>query len=161
MMKLSHSRSGSTLVLLVACAAAAAAAAPLTLEQVLDIARAKNPSLLSAEQHVDATQAAEITAGLRQNPNFTLSGANITLRANNPAAPIPMRQCVAPVRTRAKAALASRLRALHHRCNAQPVQRSGTADGSADQERLYQYAIAKRHCALRRTISTATGRQSS
>ncbi|MGC2297446.1 MAG: TolC family protein [Acidobacteriaceae bacterium] len=63
------------------------AAAPLTLAQVLDIARAKNPSLLSAEQHVDATKAAEVTAGLRQNPNFTISGADINLPASNPASP--------------------------------------------------------------------------
>ena len=49
--------------------------APLTLAQVVDIARSKNPSLLSTEQHVDATKAAEITAGLRQNPTFTVSGA--------------------------------------------------------------------------------------
>jgi outer membrane protein, heavy metal efflux system len=61
--------------------------APLTLAQVLDIARAKNPTLLSAEQHVLATKAAEITAGLRVNPTFTLSGANTTLPANNPSSP--------------------------------------------------------------------------
>ena len=88
MMKLSHSRSGSTLVLLVACAAAGAQTpAPLTLQQVLDIARAKNPSLLAAQQHVAATHASEITAGLRVNPNFTLSGADVTLPANNPSSP--------------------------------------------------------------------------
>jgi cobalt-zinc-cadmium efflux system outer membrane protein len=63
------------------------APAPLTLAQVLDIAHAKNPSLLSAEQHVEATKAAEITAGLRQNPSFTVSGADITLPADNPASP--------------------------------------------------------------------------
>ena len=62
-----------------------AGAAPLTLEQVLDMVRAKNPTLLSVEQHVEATKAAEITAGLRQNPTFTLSGANTTLLANNPS----------------------------------------------------------------------------
>jgi cobalt-zinc-cadmium efflux system outer membrane protein len=67
--------------------APAAAAAPLTLAQVLDIARSKNPSLLSTEQHVEATKAAEITAGLRQNPTFTISGADITLPADNPANP--------------------------------------------------------------------------
>lgn len=61
--------------------------APLTLAQVLDIVRAKNPSLLSAEQHVMATKVAEITAGLRMNPTFTLSGANTTLPANNPSSP--------------------------------------------------------------------------
>jgi cobalt-zinc-cadmium efflux system outer membrane protein len=61
--------------------------APLTLAQVVDIARSKNPSLLSTEQHVDATKAAEITAGLRQNPTFTVSGADITLPSSNPASP--------------------------------------------------------------------------
>jgi cobalt-zinc-cadmium efflux system outer membrane protein len=63
------------------------ASAPLSLAQVLDIARTKNPTLLAADQHVNATKAAEITAGLRQNPNFTISGADITLPANNPASP--------------------------------------------------------------------------
>jgi len=63
------------------------AAAPLTLAQVLDVARAKNPSLLSTEQHFEATKAAEITAGLRQNPTFTVSGADVSLPASNPANP--------------------------------------------------------------------------
>lgn len=75
-------------VLLLGCVSAQAQApAPMTLQQVLAVARAKNPGLLSAEQHVDATKASEITAGLRQNPNFTLSGANTTLPANNPSSP--------------------------------------------------------------------------
>jgi outer membrane protein, heavy metal efflux system len=51
------------------------------------MARAKNPSLLSGQQHVIATKASEITASLRQNPNFTLSGADVSLSANNPASP--------------------------------------------------------------------------
>jgi cobalt-zinc-cadmium efflux system outer membrane protein len=59
----------------------------MTLQQVLAIARARNPGLLSAEQHVTATKASEITAGLRQNPTFTVSGANTTLPANNPSSP--------------------------------------------------------------------------
>jgi len=65
----------------------APAAAPLTLPQVLDIARAKDPTLLAAQQHVLATKASEITAGLRQNPTFSLSGADISLPADNPANP--------------------------------------------------------------------------
>ena len=60
---------------------------PLTLQQTIVIARAKNPNLLSGQQHVIATKANEITAGLRQNPNFTLSGANVSLPANNPSSP--------------------------------------------------------------------------
>jgi cobalt-zinc-cadmium efflux system outer membrane protein len=59
----------------------------MTLQQVLAVARARNPGLLSAEQHVTATKASEITAGLRQNPTFTVSGANTTLPANNPSSP--------------------------------------------------------------------------
>jgi outer membrane protein, heavy metal efflux system len=74
------------LVLLAALPAAPAqTSAPLTLAQVLDIAHTKNPTLLSAQQRVNATKAAEITAGLRQNPTFTVSGADTTLSANNPS----------------------------------------------------------------------------
>ncbi|HEX4005122.1 MAG TPA: TolC family protein [Acidobacteriaceae bacterium] len=79
---------GFLLAFLVALPAAhAQMSAPLTLAQVLDIARTKNPTLLSAEQHVDATRASEVTAGLRQNPTFTVSGADVSLPADNPANP--------------------------------------------------------------------------
>src|SRR5215472_3910161 len=60
---------------------------PLTLERALEMARARNPNLLSGQQHVIATKANEITAGLRQNPSFTLSGTDVTLPANNPSSP--------------------------------------------------------------------------
>ena len=56
-------------------------AAPLTLQQVLEIARAKNPALLAAEQNVLSVQAQEVQAGVRQNPYFTVYGTNLT----NPA----------------------------------------------------------------------------
>ncbi len=85
-----HSLTWSRLVLAllaVSAAACAQAPAPLTLEEVLQIARTKNPLLLSAAQHLEATKAAEVTAGLRVNPSFTLSGANTTLPANNPSSP--------------------------------------------------------------------------
>jgi len=62
-------------------------APPLTLEQAIALARANNPVLLSGRQHVTATKANEVTAGLRQNPNFTLSGAEVSLPASNPASP--------------------------------------------------------------------------
>jgi outer membrane protein, heavy metal efflux system len=89
-MKLSLTGPGFILALLAVSAATHAqtsAPPPLTLEQVLHIALTRNPSLLSAAQHVDATKASEITAGLRQNPTFTISGANTTLPANNPSSP--------------------------------------------------------------------------
>ncbi len=60
---------------------------PLTLQQAIALARAKNPALLSGQQHVIATRASEVTAGLRQNPNLTLSGTDVTLPANNPGNP--------------------------------------------------------------------------
>jgi len=87
---------GFPLVLLLAGAFAFAQAAgappppppaPLTMEQAISLARAKNPTLLSGQQHVIATRASEITAGLRQNPSFTLSGSDVSLPANNPANP--------------------------------------------------------------------------
>ncbi len=75
------------LLLAGACASAQTAPAPLTLEQVISLARAKNPTLLSGQQHVIATKASEVTAGLRQNPSFTISGADVSLPADNPANP--------------------------------------------------------------------------
>ena len=69
------------------CLHAQTAGVPLTLQQAIALARAKNPSLLSGQQHVTATRASEVTAGLRQNPNLTLSGADVTLPANNPSNP--------------------------------------------------------------------------
>src|SRR6202050_4690028 len=66
---------------------AQAVGAPLTLQQAIDLARTKNPTLLSGQQHVTATRASEVTAGLRQNPTFTFSGENVTLPANNPGNP--------------------------------------------------------------------------
>jgi cobalt-zinc-cadmium efflux system outer membrane protein len=63
------------------------AAVPLTLQQAIALARARNPTLLSGQQHVIATKASEVTAGLRQNPTLTLSGVDVTLPANNPGNP--------------------------------------------------------------------------
>ena len=61
--------------------AAPATTAPLTLPQVLEVALAKNPTLLAAEQNVLSVQALEVQAGVRQNPYFTVYGTNLT----NPA----------------------------------------------------------------------------
>jgi outer membrane protein, heavy metal efflux system len=60
---------------------------PLTLQQAIALARTKNPNLLSGQQHVIATRASEVTAGLRQNPSLTLGGTDVTLPANNPGNP--------------------------------------------------------------------------
>lgn len=60
---------------------------PLTLEQVVSIARAKNPTLLSAEQNLLSVKAQEIEAGLRANPVFTLYGTDVTLPAQGASNP--------------------------------------------------------------------------
>ena len=88
MKRLLH-RSACLLVVLLTGAALQAQAQqqPLTLPQALDIARTRNPNLLSGQQHVTATKANEITAGLRQNPNFQISGSDVSLPASNPASP--------------------------------------------------------------------------
>jgi cobalt-zinc-cadmium efflux system outer membrane protein len=59
---------------------------PITMQQAVDIARAKNPTLLSAQQNLFSVKAQEIQAGLRVNPDFNASGSNVTLgaQANNP-----------------------------------------------------------------------------
>src|SRR6202167_5233856 len=69
------------------CLMAQTVGAPLTLQQAIDLARTKNPTLLAGQQHVTATKASEVTAGLRQNPTFTFSGENVTLAADNPGNP--------------------------------------------------------------------------
>ena len=58
----------------------------LTLDQVLDLARTKNPTLLAAEQNLQAVHAQEIQAGVRQNPNLGFAGSDVTEPAssNNP-----------------------------------------------------------------------------
>jgi cobalt-zinc-cadmium efflux system outer membrane protein len=60
---------------------------PITMQQAVDLARAKNPTLLSAQQNLLAVKAQEIQAGLRQNPYFGLTGSNITLPAEGASNP--------------------------------------------------------------------------
>jgi outer membrane protein, heavy metal efflux system len=66
----------------------ASAPAALTMQQVVDLARAKNPTLLSAQQNLLSIKAQEIQAGLRANPYLVVGGTNTTLGefANNPYA---------------------------------------------------------------------------
>ena len=54
---------------------------PLTLQQAVDYALAHNPALLSARQNLLSMKGQEVEAGLRQNPNFTVYGSNLS----NPA----------------------------------------------------------------------------
>jgi cobalt-zinc-cadmium efflux system outer membrane protein len=62
-------------------------ATALTLHQVLDIAKAKNPTLLSTEQNLLGVKAQEIQAGVRPNPYFGLYGTDITLPAQGASNP--------------------------------------------------------------------------
>ncbi len=57
-----------------------------TLQQVIDQAQAKNPTLLAAQSNLRAVRAQELQAGVRANPYFTLYGTNLTEGedANNP-----------------------------------------------------------------------------
>jgi cobalt-zinc-cadmium efflux system outer membrane protein len=60
----------------------------LTLAQILALARTKNPTILAADQNLQAVRAQEIQAGVRQNPNLGFAGSDITEPAssNNPYA---------------------------------------------------------------------------
>jgi cobalt-zinc-cadmium efflux system outer membrane protein len=77
----------ATLLLVSSGWAQTGALAPITLHQAVALALADNPSLQAARRNLDSTRAQEITAGLRQNPVFTLTGSDVTLPANNPASP--------------------------------------------------------------------------
>jgi cobalt-zinc-cadmium efflux system outer membrane protein len=61
-------------------------AGALTLQQVIDAARAKNLTLLAAERNLRAVKAQEIQAGVRVNPNLGVAGTDVTegANANNP-----------------------------------------------------------------------------
>jgi len=67
--------------------AAPALANALTMQQVVDLAKAKNPTLLSAQQNLLSVKAQEIQAGVRQNPNLAFAGTDVSLGATNPASP--------------------------------------------------------------------------
>ena len=49
-----------------------------TLAQILDTARAKNPTLLAAEQTLRSVRAQEIQAGVRANPYLTVNGTDVS-----------------------------------------------------------------------------------
>jgi cobalt-zinc-cadmium efflux system outer membrane protein len=59
---------------------------PITMQQAVDLARVKNPVLLSAQQNLLSVKAQELQAGVRQNPNLVVTGSDVTLGeyANNP-----------------------------------------------------------------------------
>jgi outer membrane protein, heavy metal efflux system len=59
----------------------------LTLAQILDLAHTKNPTILAAEQNLQAVHAQELQAGVRQNFDFGVTGSNITLPAEGASNP--------------------------------------------------------------------------
>jgi cobalt-zinc-cadmium efflux system outer membrane protein len=67
--------------------AQAPSGAPLTLQQVVEQARMKNPNLLSAQQTLLSVKAQEIQAGVRQNPNLAVAGQNVSLPAEGASNP--------------------------------------------------------------------------
>jgi cobalt-zinc-cadmium efflux system outer membrane protein len=52
------------------------------MQQAVDLARAKNPALLSAQQNLLSVKAQEIQAGVRQNPSLVATGSDVTLGPN-------------------------------------------------------------------------------
>jgi cobalt-zinc-cadmium efflux system outer membrane protein len=56
-------------------------ATPITMQQAVDMALAHNPALLQAQQNLLSMKGQEVEAGLRQNPDFSLYGTDLS----NPA----------------------------------------------------------------------------
>ena len=48
------------------------------MQQAVDLARSKNPTLLAAEQNLLSVKAQELQAATRQNPYFAAAGSNLT-----------------------------------------------------------------------------------
>src|SRR6202020_39417 len=61
--------------------------APVTMQQAVEQVLAHNPNLLAAQQNLFSMKGQEVEAGLRQNPNLTVDGENISLAADNPSSP--------------------------------------------------------------------------
>lgn len=57
--------------------------APLTLQQVVDYTFAHNPALLAGRQNLLSMKGQEMEAGLRQNPDFSVYGTNLSNPANS------------------------------------------------------------------------------
>jgi cobalt-zinc-cadmium efflux system outer membrane protein len=60
---------------------------PITMQQAVELARAKNPTLLSAQQNLLSVKSQELQAGVRANPYFTFAGSNVTLPAEGASNP--------------------------------------------------------------------------
>ena len=77
-----HSLRSAILPILLALAAATSLAqsttAPLTMQQAVEMARAKNPTLLAAQQNLLSVKSQELQAATRQNPYFAMNGSNLT-----------------------------------------------------------------------------------
>jgi outer membrane protein, heavy metal efflux system len=71
---------------LLACAASAQVQAdhPLTLGEVLDLVRARNPNLAAQALQLEATRANEITAALRPNPVLSVADESISFQGTAP-----------------------------------------------------------------------------
>src|ERR1700753_356797 len=63
------------------------AQAPITMQEAVQRALDHNPVLLASQQNLLSMKGQEVQAGVRANPNFSFSGDDITLSANNPASP--------------------------------------------------------------------------
>src|SRR3984957_5793645 len=80
-------------VLLLPCAAfsqnqpSTSGSTPITMQQAVDLALTKNPTLLSSQQNLLSVKAQEIQAGVRANPYFGFTGSNVTLPAEGASNP--------------------------------------------------------------------------
>jgi cobalt-zinc-cadmium efflux system outer membrane protein len=57
--------------------------ASITMQQAVDFTLAHNPALLSAQQNLLSMKGQEVEAGLRQNPDFSLYGSDLSNSANS------------------------------------------------------------------------------
>jgi outer membrane protein, heavy metal efflux system len=60
---------------------------PITMQQAVGQALARNPVLLAAQQNLLSMKGQEVEAGLRANPTLVGTGTDISLPANNPGNP--------------------------------------------------------------------------
>jgi outer membrane protein, heavy metal efflux system len=67
--------------------APASLTAPITMQQAVEQALARNPVLRAAQQNLLSMKGQEVEAGLRANPELSVAGSDVSLSTTNPAGP--------------------------------------------------------------------------
>ena len=114
------------------------------MQQAVEQTLAHNPALLAAQQNLLSMKGQEVEAGLRANPNFALSGSDISLPANNPATPTTTLPSFPGSSNAGRSGAGAWIaREGHDGADRGPISRSDPADHSAGKQSFTNLLLAK------------------